>query len=58
MCLGLGLGWVNLMSGYLNRAEDVMVIALKLLAHIPDFVIYHYINLLYGTILVRRMDSY
>jgi tetratricopeptide (TPR) repeat protein len=55
MCIGLGIGWVNLTRGYLRRAENALTTARSLMVHIPDPVGRYYIEMLWGTI--RRCQA-
>lgn len=57
MCIGLGIGWVNLTRGYLHRAENALTTARSLMVHINDPVGRHYIEMLWGTIRRCRAGS-
>ena len=50
MCIGMGFGQVNLTRGYLNHAQHALTAARAMLARIPDSLVAHYIEMLYGTI--------
>ncbi|HEV7894139.1 MAG TPA: hypothetical protein VGP08_26225 [Pyrinomonadaceae bacterium] len=50
MCVGLGLGWINLTRSYLRRAGHALATARALLAQIPDPVVRSFVDMLYGTI--------
>lgn len=57
MCIGLGIGWVNLTRGYLGRAENALATSRALVVHIDDPVVSHYIEMLWGTIRRCRAGS-
>lgn len=57
MCIGLGMGWVNLTRGFLGRAENALATARTLMAHINDPVHRYYIDMIWGTIRRCRAGS-
>ncbi len=57
MCIGLGIGWVNLTRGYLRRAENALTTARSLMVHIPDPVGRYFIEMLWGTMRRCRAGS-